>query len=741
MSELDDDTITWEHEQPVCRVCRMEGEEGNPLFYPCKCRGSIRYVHSPCIEAWQRIRKSRQCELCLHTITFSPTYIPGAPLKLSKGDLLLYAFTRGTSIISRWGMVIFSWGVALPLGTSWSFQYMGAPQSSDSWFGDWQVGLALCGIILSLGLVALCFRDTLVGDNPPEQFHEGVAGQGQPNDDNLHIHEEREFNLEHFFGTQDGPILDAPMNASFVLLFNSAVLAFGVSIPSLLGWVALESGFKVPETPLGSFGDQLLVGYSLTGILFVSLIAVYWRERFDPALRILGMVFKATFFLTIELVGFPIGLGACLEYFTRFIRGDPASYFEASLGVQLFTNAAMGIFFMLCASETTAQLFKVVRPEVLSRFLRNPMDENFDPFQEMLDAPFFKHVRHLTLNASLYLALVVWLLYFPLKMLCKMSLFCPLQAFDSSSAYMPLDFISYYVLLPSLLRYIYAFAVHYGPSVISVVFSITSTCCGLYGYLMAASPTKQEATDIPHFKWKLLFILFLNWIAYCTGFLVLTLSSLSVGVASLTMLGSTFQNSGIHSFLLGLSAIIFAISSWKNPPCLDYRIDTALVFGFKYVFLPILLGVYISLVSIIPFTAPLNQTSFIQVTNVWFYGAILVRFGIKLAEAGVIMPNEEFVRAVKLEMGAWRWIQVLALPVTAFLMNSIVVPGTIIYTNQIPPLWALFFYRVSFFGLVILFIGKLLLTFIHKWVATLQQVVFEEKYIDGQSLVNYEDDN
>lgn len=29
----------------ICRVCRCEGSVEQPLFHPCKCSGSIRYVH------------------------------------------------------------------------------------------------------------------------------------------------------------------------------------------------------------------------------------------------------------------------------------------------------------------------------------------------------------------------------------------------------------------------------------------------------------------------------------------------------------------------------------------------------------------------------------------------------------------------------------------------------------------------------------------------------------------------
>lgn len=32
-------------EPETCRICRTEGTEKEPLFYPCKCSGSIKFVH------------------------------------------------------------------------------------------------------------------------------------------------------------------------------------------------------------------------------------------------------------------------------------------------------------------------------------------------------------------------------------------------------------------------------------------------------------------------------------------------------------------------------------------------------------------------------------------------------------------------------------------------------------------------------------------------------------------------
>ncbi len=50
-------------QEPVCRICRCEEEEGRPLFHPCKCSGSIKFVHNDCLEAWLRMSKKAKCEV------------------------------------------------------------------------------------------------------------------------------------------------------------------------------------------------------------------------------------------------------------------------------------------------------------------------------------------------------------------------------------------------------------------------------------------------------------------------------------------------------------------------------------------------------------------------------------------------------------------------------------------------------------------------------------------------------
>ena len=57
----------------ICRVCRSEGSLDRPLFYPCICTGSIKYIHQECLIQWLRYSRKEYCELCNHRFSFTPS--------------------------------------------------------------------------------------------------------------------------------------------------------------------------------------------------------------------------------------------------------------------------------------------------------------------------------------------------------------------------------------------------------------------------------------------------------------------------------------------------------------------------------------------------------------------------------------------------------------------------------------------------------------------------------------------
>jgi E3 ubiquitin-protein ligase DOA10 len=64
---------------PLCRICLQEENETlNPLFSPCKCSGTMKYIHVNCLKEWLNSKKvsketpfartyfwkTLDCELC-----------------------------------------------------------------------------------------------------------------------------------------------------------------------------------------------------------------------------------------------------------------------------------------------------------------------------------------------------------------------------------------------------------------------------------------------------------------------------------------------------------------------------------------------------------------------------------------------------------------------------------------------------------------------------------------------------
>jgi len=54
-------------ESLMCRICH-EGEEDGSLFSPCKCSGTMKYVHAECLDKWRALSRNPQsffvCDNC-----------------------------------------------------------------------------------------------------------------------------------------------------------------------------------------------------------------------------------------------------------------------------------------------------------------------------------------------------------------------------------------------------------------------------------------------------------------------------------------------------------------------------------------------------------------------------------------------------------------------------------------------------------------------------------------------------
>lgn len=82
----------------ICRVCRSEGLPDRPLFHPCICTGSIKWIHQECLVQWMRYSRKEYCELCGHRFSFTPIYSPDMPRRLPLKDLAGGLLASGKSL-------------------------------------------------------------------------------------------------------------------------------------------------------------------------------------------------------------------------------------------------------------------------------------------------------------------------------------------------------------------------------------------------------------------------------------------------------------------------------------------------------------------------------------------------------------------------------------------------------------------------------------------------------------------
>lgn len=84
----------------MCRMCLEDDDKCN-LIYPCKCKGSSKYVHKNCLNEWRTTSENthnfKRCELCHHeykivNITDNESTCSTDCRKIMRNTFPLYAF-------------------------------------------------------------------------------------------------------------------------------------------------------------------------------------------------------------------------------------------------------------------------------------------------------------------------------------------------------------------------------------------------------------------------------------------------------------------------------------------------------------------------------------------------------------------------------------------------------------------------------------------------------------------------
>lgn len=111
---------------PVCRVCHCEGDELHPLFHPCKCSGSIRFIHQDCLNSWLDFSNKTNCELCGERFSFQKIYASDMPSRISWLELAAELVPTIVDYFEPIRLIIchfwFVW-IIIPFVTFLEFQY------------------------------------------------------------------------------------------------------------------------------------------------------------------------------------------------------------------------------------------------------------------------------------------------------------------------------------------------------------------------------------------------------------------------------------------------------------------------------------------------------------------------------------------------------------------------------------------------------------------------------------------
>ena len=86
----------------TCRICRAEGSDAEPLFHPCKCSGSIKFVHQDCLMEWLSHSQKKHCELCKTPFRFTKLYSPNMPKSLPLPVLARHVVIHSVKNVATW---------------------------------------------------------------------------------------------------------------------------------------------------------------------------------------------------------------------------------------------------------------------------------------------------------------------------------------------------------------------------------------------------------------------------------------------------------------------------------------------------------------------------------------------------------------------------------------------------------------------------------------------------------------
>uniref|UniRef100_H2LU21 E3 ubiquitin-protein ligase MARCHF6 n=1 Tax=Oryzias latipes TaxID=8090 RepID=H2LU21_ORYLA len=521
-------------EADICRVCRSEGTPDKPLYHPCVCTGSIKFIHQECLVQWLKHSRKEYCELCKHRFAFTPIYSPDMPSRLPIQDICAGLLTSVGTAIRYWfhyTLVAFAWLGVVPLTACRIYKclFTGSVMltQTENLLADCLQGcfVVTCTLCAFISLVWL--REQIVHggapqwleqhqppppnqarqpqgaaedppaaqpapaeppaqneaepeppDAPPDQGEdpdleeEGAAAEdadpnnGAQDDMNWNALEwdraAEELTWERMLGL-DGSLVFLE-HVFWVVSLNTLFILVFAFCPYHIGHFSVV-GLGFEEYVQASHFEGLIttiVGYILLAITLILCHGLAALVRFQRSRRLLGVcyiVVKVSLLVVVEIGVFPLICGwwldiCSLEMFDATLK-DREMSFKSAPGTTMFLHWLVGMVYVFYFASFILLLREVLRPGVLW-FLRNLNDPDFNPVQEMIHLPIYRHLRRFILSVVVFGSIVLLMLWLPIKLI-KVMLpnFLPYNVMlysDAPVSELSLELLLLQVVLPALLE-------------------------------------------------------------------------------------------------------------------------------------------------------------------------------------------------------------------------------------------------------------------------------------------------
>ncbi|XP_074998551.1 E3 ubiquitin-protein ligase MARCHF6 isoform X5 [Calonectris borealis] len=490
-------------EADICRVCRSEGTPEKPLYHPCVCTGSIKFIHQECLVQWLKHSRKEYCELCKHRFAFTPSRIYKCLFTGSVSSLLTLPLdilsTENLLADCLQGCFVVTCTLCAFISLVWLREQIvhgGAPQwleqnQPQPLNGVGQQNEAQAVVNGGVENAVLdqpanpAAENVVVGENPEiqeEQVDEeeednedeedavvedaADANNGAQDDMNWNALEwdraAEELTWERMLGL-DGSLVFLE-HVFWVVSLNTLFILVFAFCPYHIGHFSIV-GLGFEEYVQASHFEGLIttiVGYVLLAVTLIVCHGLAALVKFQRSRRLLGVcyiVVKVSLLVVVEIGVFPLICGwwldiCSLEMFDATLKDRELS-FQSAPGTTMFLHWLVGMVYVFYFASFILLLREVLRPGVLW-FLRNLNDPDFNPVQEMIHLPIYRHLRRFILSVIVFGSIVLLMLWLPIRIIkYLLPNFLPYNVMlysDAPVSELSLELLLLQVVLPALLE-------------------------------------------------------------------------------------------------------------------------------------------------------------------------------------------------------------------------------------------------------------------------------------------------